>query len=202
LCWSYIGYGVGGTSFASEEMMMMPFVICLHECLEPCLFVVILCLFVCPSLLLLIVIQQSSRHVFLLVCSLSLSVSPLLQLSFSSHHKSSRITLSLATARQQCNKSFFLIAKMIMKNRWSKSCVELFIINFEFVDLYKTTKEKLSSLSLSLSLPLVLVNVPTLKYEPNSGALRAMNQTATQHKMTSVRFFSYRHGVLRVHKID
>jgi hypothetical protein len=83
-------------------------------------------------------------------CFFSLSLS-LLQLSFSSHHKSSRITLSLATARQQCNKSFFLIAKFIMKNRWSKSCVELFIINFEFVDLYKTAKEKLSSLSLSLS---------------------------------------------------
>jgi hypothetical protein len=87
-------------------------------------------------------------------CLFSLSLSPLLQLSFSSHHKSSRITLSLAIPRQQCNKSFFLIAKMIMKNRWSKSCVELFIINFEFVDLYKTAKEKLSSLSLSLSLSL------------------------------------------------
>jgi len=173
-------------------MMMMPFVICLHKCLEPCLFVVIICLFVCPSLILLIVIQQSSRHVFLLVCSLSLSLSlSLLQLSFSSHHKSSRITLSLAIARQQCNKSFFLIGKLIMKNRWSKSCVELFVINFEFVNLYKTAKEKLSSLSLSLSLSLLLVNVRTPKYEPNSGALRAMNQTATHHKMTSVRFFPY-----------
>jgi hypothetical protein len=68
--------------------------------------------------------------------------------------------------------------------------VELFIINFEFVDLYKTAKEKLSSLSLSL----LLVNVSALKYEPNSGALRAMNQTATHHQMASVRFFSYGHG--------